>query len=277
VEPPSGEATSEGWALSLSHVVWSRNNATVRRITDTLEFTNRASYAIDRLVQAASIYGQTDRTSAISWLENASGMASQMLLKEKTHSEGMQTKSRRFFMSSFERVVLKMGLLSLLSVMPLAAQMYDGLNFTTSFPFYAGNAKMPAGSYRISQSDINSSVLQIQSTDRANSAFVKFVPTHAEQPHPQTDVTFHRYGNTDYLNRIWLNGQRYGMKVEPTESETKAAASASVLEHSVVASKWSRTIVFSFFVEFGKHGIQTPNVIWYQPGSSSMRNGGDRT
>ena len=140
-------------------------------------------------------------------------------------------------MSSFERVVLKMGLLSLLSVMPLAAQMYDGLNFTTSFPFYAGNAKMPAGSYRISQSDINSSVLQIQSTDRANSAFVKFVPTHAEQPHPQTDVTFHRYGNTDYLNRIWLNGQRYGMKVEPTESETKAAASASVLEHSVVASK----------------------------------------
>jgi hypothetical protein len=140
-------------------------------------------------------------------------------------------------MNTFERVVLKLGLLSLLFVTPLAAQMFDGLNFTTSFPFYAGNAKMPAGSYRISQSDINSSVLQIQSTDGAYSAFVKFEPMHAEQPHPQTDVTFHKYGNADYLNRIWLNGQRYGMKVEPTKSETKAAASASVVEHSVVASK----------------------------------------
>jgi hypothetical protein len=138
-------------------------------------------------------------------------------------------------MNSFGRVVLKMGLLSLLSVMPLAAQIDNGLNFTTSFPFYAGNAKMPAGSYRISQTDIDSSVLQIQSIDGTHSALIEFVPTHAEQPHPQTDVTFHKFGDTDYLNRIWVNGQRYGMKVDPTKSETKAAANANVVEHSIVA------------------------------------------
>jgi hypothetical protein len=138
-------------------------------------------------------------------------------------------------MNSFGRVVLKMGLLSLLSVMPLAAQIDNGLNFTTSFPFYAGNAKMPAGSYRISQTDIDSSVLQIQSIDGTHSALIEFVPTHAEQPHPQTDVTFHKFGDTDYLNRIWVNGQRYGMKVDPTKSETKAAANANVVEHSVAA------------------------------------------
>ena len=139
-------------------------------------------------------------------------------------------------MRSFGRVVLKMGLLSLLSVMPLAAQMNDGVNFTTSFPFYAGNARMPAGTYRISQSDVDSSVLQIQSVDGAYSAFIDFVPTHAEQPHPQTDVTFHKYGDTDYLNRIWVNGQRYGMKVDATKAETKAAAHGDVIEHSLVAS-----------------------------------------
>ncbi len=139
-------------------------------------------------------------------------------------------------MNSFGRVVLKMGLLSLLSVMPLAAQIDNGLTFTTSFPFYASNARMPAGTYRISQSDIDLSVLQIQSVNGAYSAFIEFIPTHAEQPHPQADVTFHKYGDTDYLNRIWVNGQRYGMKVDATKAETKTATSTSVVEHSVVAS-----------------------------------------
>src|SRR5580704_17950379 len=76
----------------------------------------------------------------------------------------------------------------------------------------------------------------IRSIDGTHSAFVDFVPTHAEQPHSQTDVTFHKYGDTDYLNRIWVNGQSFGMKVEPTKAETKAATNASVVEHSVVAS-----------------------------------------
>jgi hypothetical protein len=139
-------------------------------------------------------------------------------------------------MNSFGKLVVKMGLVSLLSVMPLAAQIDNGVDFTTSFPFYAGNAKMPAGSYKISQTDIDSSVLQIQSSDGVHSALVEFIPTHAEQPHSQSDVTFHKYGDTDYLNRIWVNGQRYGMKVDPTKAETKAAANANVVEHSIVTN-----------------------------------------
>lgn len=164
-------------------------------------------------------------------------------------------------MNSFGTLVVKMGLLSLLSVMPLAAQIDNGVDFTTTFPFYAGNAKMPAGSYRITQSDIDSSVLQIQSVDGPYSAFVDFIPTHAEQPHPQSDVTFHKYGDTDYLNRIWIDGQSFGMKVDPTKAETKAAANANVVEHSLVASKRQRTAVFSAFVECGKHGMRGPNAV----------------
>jgi hypothetical protein len=56
-------------------------------------------------------------------------------------------------MKNLSKLVVGMGLLSLLSVMPLAAQIDNGVDFTTSFPFYAGNAKMPAGSYKITQSD----------------------------------------------------------------------------------------------------------------------------
>ena len=139
-------------------------------------------------------------------------------------------------MKNVSKLVVGMGLLSLLSVMPLAAQIDNGVDFTTSFPFYAGNAKMPAGSYKITQSDMDESILQIQSNDGVHSALVEFIPTHSAQPHPHSDVTFHKYGDTEYLNRIWVQGQEYGMKVDPTKAEMKAAANANVVEHSLSAS-----------------------------------------
>jgi hypothetical protein len=138
-------------------------------------------------------------------------------------------------MKNVSKLVVRMGLLSLLSVMPLAAQIANGVDFTTSFPFYAGNAKMPAGSYKITQSDMDESVLQIQSTDGLHSALVEFIPTQSAQPHPHSDVTFDKYGDTEYLNRIWVEGQEYGMKVDPTKAESKAAANANVMEHSLSA------------------------------------------
>jgi hypothetical protein len=139
-------------------------------------------------------------------------------------------------MKKVSKLVAGMGLLSLLSVLPLAAQIANGVDFTTSFPFYAGNAKMPAGSYKITQSDLDESILQIQSNDGVHSALVEFIPTHSAQPHPHSDVTFHKYGDTEYLNRVWVQGQEYGMKVDPTKAETKAAANANVAEHSLSAS-----------------------------------------
>jgi hypothetical protein len=139
-------------------------------------------------------------------------------------------------MKKVSKLVVRMGLLSLLSVMPLTAQIVNGVDFTTSFPFYAGNAKMPAGSYKITQSDMDESILQIQSKDGVHSALIEFIPTHSGQPHPHSDVTFHKYGDTEYLNRIWVQGQEYGMKVDPTKAETKAATNANVVEHSLSAS-----------------------------------------
>jgi hypothetical protein len=39
------------------------------------------------------------------------------------------------------------GLLCLLFAIPATAQIVNGLSFTTTFPFYAGNTKMPPGTY----------------------------------------------------------------------------------------------------------------------------------
>jgi len=118
-------------------------------------------------------------------------------------------------MKNISKLVAGMGLLSLLSVMPLAAQIATSVDFTTSFPFYAGDAKMPAGSYKITQSDVDAGILEIQSNDGVHATFVDIIPTQSAQPHPHSDVTFDKYGDTEYLNRMWIQGQEYGMKVIP--------------------------------------------------------------
>jgi hypothetical protein len=125
------------------------------------------------------------------------------------------------------KLVVKMGLLSLLSVMPLAAQIDNSVNFTTSFPFYAGDTELPAGHYKVTQPDLNDNLLQVESlSGGAHSVFVEFVPTQSAQPHPKSDITFQKIGDADYLNRVWIEGQNYGIKVAPGKVETEATATA---------------------------------------------------
>jgi hypothetical protein len=140
-------------------------------------------------------------------------------------------------MKSFCKIALATTVLVLGSAFPAMSQIDNGVDFTTSFPFYAGNAKMPAGSYKITQTDVNANELLIQSVDGKYSAFLGFFPTRSDQPHKQSDVTFQKYGSVDYLDRIWVEGQRYGMKVDPTNAEKKAAANAAPVEHSIVGKK----------------------------------------
>jgi hypothetical protein len=117
---------------------------------------------------------------------------------------------------------------------PVTAQIINGVDFTTSFPFYAGNAKMPAGAYTITQPQgDDNTVLLIESKSGSHSAFLDNIPTQAANPHPQSDVTFKKYGTTDYLSQVWVAGQNYGMELVPTKVEQKAASSTSAVQHSV--------------------------------------------
>jgi hypothetical protein len=140
-------------------------------------------------------------------------------------------------MKNFYKVALSTAVLVLGSALPVISQIDNGLEFTTSFPFYAGHAKMPAGSYRITQADVDAYELLVQSVDGKYSAFVEYIATRSAQPHKQSDVTFEKYGSVDYLDRIWVEGQTYGMKVDPTKAEKKAAAIAGPVEHSIVGKK----------------------------------------
>ena len=140
-------------------------------------------------------------------------------------------------MNSVGKLIVTIGFLSVLSAMPLAAQI-DGntVDFATSFPFYAGDTKLPAGQYKVTQPDPNSEVLLVESINGEHSAFVNFVPAQSAQAHRQSDVTFQKYGDTDYLNHVWIEGQNYGIEANPSKVETKAEAAANAVQHSTAAS-----------------------------------------
>jgi hypothetical protein len=134
-------------------------------------------------------------------------------------------------MNSVGKFVMRIGFLSLLSVMPLAAQIDSSVSFTTSFPFYAGDTKLPAGHYRVSQPEMGFEILRIQNIDEPRSVFVDFTPTQSLQPHRKSAVSFEKYGDTDYLDQVWIAGETYGIKTDPTKVEAAAAAGANASEH----------------------------------------------
>jgi hypothetical protein len=136
-------------------------------------------------------------------------------------------------MNSIGKLVVRIGFLSLLSVMPLAAQIDTGVDFKASFPFYAGDAKLPAGHYRVLQPEMGDEILRIQNLDNSRSVFVDFTPTQSLQPHRNSAVSFEKYGDTDYLDRVWIEGQTYGIEADPTKGEAAAAAAVNAGQHTV--------------------------------------------
>src|SRR5882762_4299452 len=105
-------------------------------------------------------------------------------------------------MSTVKKQIALMGLLSVLFAIPAMAQIANSVTFETPSSFYAGNAKMPAGSYTVSQANLDDNLLLIEDTSRSHSAFVEYVVASSDTPHAQTDVTFNKYANVDFLNTI---------------------------------------------------------------------------
>jgi hypothetical protein len=136
-------------------------------------------------------------------------------------------------MKSFFKVIGAGGMLCLLCALPAAAQIANGVDFTTKFPFYAGNTKLPPGTYKIIPSGYNDTTLMIQDESGKYSAFLEYTANQSATGHTKSEVTFKKYGDTDFLDMIWIPGQMSGIQIDPTKVELKLAASAQPQAHSV--------------------------------------------
>ena len=128
------------------------------------------------------------------------------------------------------KIVVTMGMLSLLSIMPLAAQvahsLVNSVVFTAPFPFYAGNVKLPAGSYRITEPNENADIVLIRNIASTKGEFINFIPTSSVYPQKKNDVTFQKYGDTGYLQSLSLEGEMTGIEFPRTKAAAKAKAMA---------------------------------------------------
>jgi hypothetical protein len=133
-------------------------------------------------------------------------------------------------MHKFGKIVLTMGMLSLLSVIPLAAQVAnsdaDSVVFTAPFPFYAGNVKLPAGSYIITEPNASTKIVLIRNIAGTKGEFINFIPTSSLNPQKETDVTFQKYGDTGYLQTLSVEGETDGIEFARTKAEAKAETMA---------------------------------------------------
>jgi hypothetical protein len=141
-------------------------------------------------------------------------------------------------MNNIGKIVVKMGLLSLLSVMPLAAQIDNGVLFTAPFPFYAGNVKLPAGSYKLTQLNLNAQQLLLRNSAGTGGVFLYSIPTSSADPSRESNVTFDKIGDTGYLRAVSVAGETTGIEFSRSKAEKKAAATVaentSVVEHATL-------------------------------------------
>jgi hypothetical protein len=133
-------------------------------------------------------------------------------------------------MHKFGKIIMTMGMLSLLTVMPLVAQVassaVSSVVFTAPFPFYAGTVKLPAGSYRITEPNENTNVVLIRNSAGTKGEFINFIPRSSLDPQKETDVTFQKYGDTGYLQGLSIEGEPDGIEFPRTKAEAKAETMA---------------------------------------------------
>src|SRR3982074_849817 len=135
-------------------------------------------------------------------------------------------------MNTVKKLIVLMGLLSVLCAIPAMAQINPRVKFDAPAAFYAGDAKLPAGSYTVRGPNAADNFLLIQSTDGSHSVIVEYEITSSETPHTQSDVTFNKYGETEFLSQVWIKGEESGRQVVPSKTEQDAAKAAVAEEQS---------------------------------------------
>src|SRR5208283_1727331 len=91
--------------------------------------------------------------------------------------------------------------MTLLSSVPLMAQGTFKVAFTAPFSFYAGGAKLPAGSYTVRQSQDDQNMFTIQNSAGTHSVILEGRQS-SKKSNGNPEVLFNRYGTTEYLEGV---------------------------------------------------------------------------
>ncbi len=131
-----------------------------------------------------------------------------------------------------KKIMFAVCALTLMSCLPLMAQMTK-VTFTTSFSFYAGGAKLPAGSYTMRQMQDEPSLFVVENASGAHSVIVEGRPS-SKTTSGNPQVVFNRYGTTDYLEGVQTSTGT-SVDLETGVAEKAAAKKGSPQSHTLPA------------------------------------------
>jgi hypothetical protein len=127
-------------------------------------------------------------------------------------------------------LVALVGMMTLMGGSPSFAQT-AAYNFHMASSFYAGNAKMPAGSYTLRQTGDDSAIFELQNTASAHSVILETRQS-SKTSKGKPEVLFNNYGGTDYLEAVETSTGS-SIDIIPSVAERLAAKKGSPKPHTV--------------------------------------------
>jgi hypothetical protein len=102
----------------------------------------------------------------------------------------------------------------------LNAQITNPIQARIDHPFVIGNTSLPPGDYTFRMvQDSDLSIMTVSSeSDKTSVDFIVRATIDNHTP-MHTELTFRKYGNTDFLNKIFESGSKTGVEVTETSRE----------------------------------------------------------
>jgi len=135
-------------------------------------------------------------------------------------------------MKKITLATIAVGTMVLMSSLPAMAQ-WPKVTFTTTSSFYAGNAKMPAGTYTLRQEQDDPNAYTLQNSSGSHTVIIEGRPS-SKASTGKTEVLFNRYGTTDYLETVETSTGNSVDLMSPV-SEKLASKKGAPTPHTVPA------------------------------------------
>jgi hypothetical protein len=118
------------------------------------------------------------------------------------------------------------------------AQIVGDLEVNIPFQFHAGNAKLPAGDYRIHvMEDSNLTIMEISSADGSTSTLFQVHDTDANSTPTKNELIFNKYGNRYFLAKLFQEGSSSGSQVLESRYEERISHDETVEGQEHVAAR----------------------------------------
>jgi len=130
-------------------------------------------------------------------------------------------------------IVLAMGALLLGSA---AFAQEINVQAKVPFDFMVGDKLYPAGPYSVQNVIPDHQVLRLRSGSSRGAAFILYHPASSQVPAEQTQLVFHRLGNSYFLYQVRVAGSALGREFQRSHKEAEMALNATDKETVMVAA-----------------------------------------